>query len=76
MNEIINVTSPSCGMARELNTIYRDQSKYYVGNNVVLYWHPLKKKTKKTQKAVLYMLTHYLGIGKEYMLLAPLFWDG
>ena len=65
-------------MARELNTIYRDQLKYYMGFNIVLYWRPLKQKKsqEKKQKAVLYMLTHYLGIGKEYMLLAPLFWDG
>ena len=43
--DLINVSSPSCGMARELNTVYRDQWKYYVGFNIVLYWRP-KKKTK------------------------------
>ena len=61
-------------MARELNTIYRDQLKYYVGFNIVLYWRPLKKKSqeKKTKSRIIYVNTLSRNRKRVHVTRAPL----
>ena len=71
--DLINVSSPSCGMARELNTVYRDQWKYYVGFNIVLYWRPFKKRQeRKTKSRIIYVDTLSRNRKRVHVTRAPL----